>query len=272
MASAPTGPPLNPGARAAEAEGAPVPAPDTASNNGGGPAPRAPMPEPDVIFRAAGEFLSGPAAGSAPGAADTGSAEAAVPRSSAAPPQRLSVLDAGTGRSSLAWLLRSRWVRSWAAVTASASMQADVSATLAAAAAALPVGAALPPGRIVLGSWDDPLLLRGEGGVGAGGGPEAGSGPEQLGLGQGSGGAANEGANEQFDVVLADYLLGSMDGFTPYRQDVLIERLLPHLAPGGTLVLVGLEPIPNSVRRRVGRCFCPPLASGTRPGTRPCPY
>lgn len=121
-------------------------------------------------------------------------------------PPALSVLDAGTGRASMSWLLRSRWVGSWTAVTASASMEQDVRAVVAEA----PSDA--PPGRVVRTSWDDPLALRGE----------------------------------RFDVVLADYLLGSLDGFTPYQQDLLFERLSAHVVPGGLLVVVGLEPIPNS--------------------------
>ncbi|MBL8265032.1 class I SAM-dependent methyltransferase, partial [Steroidobacter sp.] len=34
-------------------------------------------------------------------------------------------------------------------------------------------------------------------------------------------------ANETFDVVLADYLLGAVDGFAPYWQDQLFPRLRP---------------------------------------------
>ncbi|KAJ1625551.1 hypothetical protein T492DRAFT_1038963 [Pavlovales sp. CCMP2436] len=140
--------------------------------------------EPDLIFRAAGKYLW----------------------DGQGTPPRLSVLDAGTGRSSLGWLLRSGWVGSWAAVTASAAMERDVAETLRAA----PADA--PPGRVVRATWDDAECMRGE----------------------------------VFDVVVADYLLGSVDGFTPYRQDALVERLLEHLKPGGALLFVGLEPIPNA--------------------------
>lgn len=63
-------------------------------------------------------------------------------------------------------------------------------------------------GRVVLGSWTDPQLL----------------------------------AGEAFDVVLADYLLGALDGFTPYFEDQLLPRLKEHVKPGGTLMLAGLEP------------------------------
>ena len=63
-----------------------------------------------------------------------------------------------------------------------------------------------PVDRVVDGDWADPGLLRGE----------------------------------VFDVVLADYLLGALDGFAPYFQDRLLSRLRPHVA--GRLYLVGLEP------------------------------
>jgi hypothetical protein len=46
--------------------------------------------------------------------------------------------------------------------------------------------------------------------------------------------------NETFDVVLADYLIGAIDGFAPYFQDEMIERL--RAACAGRLYLVGLEP------------------------------
>lgn len=46
-----------------------------------------------------------------------------------------------------------------------------------------------------------------------------------------------------FDVVIADYLLGAVDGFTPYVQDLLFPRLRPHV--GGRMYIVGLEPWPD---------------------------
>lgn len=50
-------------------------------------------------------------------------------------------------------------------------------------------------------------------------------------------------AGETFDVVIADYLLGAVDGFAPYFQDRLFARLRPHV--GGRLYAVGLEPWPE---------------------------
>ena len=73
--------------------------------------------------------------------------------------------------------------------------------------------------RILSGNWTDPALL----------------------------------AGEQFDVVLADYLLGAIDGFAPYFQDRLFSRLRPHLRPGGRLYVVGLAPYPDHADTPGGR-------------------
>ena len=60
--------------------------------------------------------------------------------------------------------------------------------------------------RIVVGNWADPALL----------------------------------AGERYDTVLADYLLGAIDGFAPYFQHRLFARLRPLV--GRRLYVVGLEP------------------------------
>lgn len=60
--------------------------------------------------------------------------------------------------------------------------------------------------RLVLGNWQDPRFL----------------------------------AGERFDTVLADYLLGAIDGFAPYWQDELFPRLCALTKK--RLYLVGLEP------------------------------
>ena len=52
---------------------------------------------------------------------------------------------------------------------------------------------------------------------------------------------------EQFDTILADYLVGAIDGFSPYFQDQIFHRLVKHLGPGGRLYIIGLQPIPDSV-------------------------
>lgn len=79
-------------------------------------------------------------------------------------------------------------------------------------------------------------------------------------------------AGETFDVVLADYLLGAVDGFAPYWQDRLFPRLRPHV--GRRLYVVGLEPyvphvptdpagrLANEIGRLRDACL---LLSGDRP-------
>ena len=52
---------------------------------------------------------------------------------------------------------------------------------------------------------------------------------------------------QKFNVIIADYLIGAMDGFRPYQQDLMIPQLLDLLAPHGRLYIVGLEPIPDPV-------------------------
>lgn len=47
-------------------------------------------------------------------------------------------------------------------------------------------------------------------------------------------------AGERFDTVVADYLIGAMDGFAPYFQEEMFARLRALTA--GRLYLVGLEP------------------------------
>lgn len=45
---------------------------------------------------------------------------------------------------------------------------------------------------------------------------------------------------QRFDTVLADYLLGAVEGFAPYFQQQLFRRLKPHV--GSALYVVGLDP------------------------------
>jgi hypothetical protein len=67
-----------------------------------------------------------------------------------------------------------------------------------------------PSAKIVLGQWTKPTLLQGE----------------------------------SFDVVLADYLIGALDGHAPFYQYRIIPRLRPLVRTGGLLYLVGMEPPP----------------------------
>jgi len=54
--------------------------------------------------------------------------------------------------------------------------------------------------------------------------------------------------DQKFDTILADYLIGALDGFSPYYQDLILERLDRHLVPGGRMYIVGLQPIPDFVK------------------------
>lgn len=67
-------------------------------------------------------------------------------------------------------------------------------------------GVQRPQDRLVLGNWMDPGLLSGE----------------------------------VFDVVLADYLIGAVEGFGPYFQTHLIRRLKPLVRR--RLYIIGLDP------------------------------
>jgi len=59
-------------------------------------------------------------------------------------------------------------------------------------------------------------------------------------------------AGETYDVVLADYLLGAVDGFSPYWQDQMFHRLRPLV--GGRLYITGLEPyVPYPPETEAGR-------------------
>ncbi len=74
-----------------------------------------------------------------------------------------------------------------------------------------------PQDQLIVGNWSDPELL----------------------------------AGERYDTVLADYLLGAIDGFAPYTQDQLFSRLRPLVAK--RLYIIGLEPyVPYSSQDPAG--------------------
>jgi len=126
------------------------------------------------------------------------------------------VLDAGTGVHSLRWLATLP-AQHCVAVTADASMQRNCRREVDAMGVT-------DKFTIVRGNWfpDDDL--------------------ERTDL------PPSDVAEGSFDVVLADYLIGAMDGFSPYSQDVMIEKLCRYLRPGtGRLYLVGLQPLPDAV-------------------------
>lgn len=72
------------------------------------------------------------------------------------------------------------------------------------------LGGELGQAQVAIGNWSDPGFLQGE----------------------------------RFSVVIADYLLGALDAYQPFGQDLLFPRLREVLAPGGRLYVVGLEPSP----------------------------
>lgn len=75
-----------------------------------------------------------------------------------------------------------------------------------------------------------------------------------------------------YDTILADYLIGAVDGFSPYEQDTILEKLRGHLNPKGRLYVIGMNPIPDQaappadiiteVRRVRDSCI---LLAGHRP-------
>lgn len=50
----------------------------------------------------------------------------------------------------------------------------------------------------------------------------------------------------KFDTILADYLIGAVDGFSPYEQDTIIDKLKHHLNDNGRLYIIGMNPIPDN--------------------------
>ena len=60
---------------------------------------------------------------------------------------------------------------------------------------------------------------------------------------------------QMFDTILADYLVGAVDHFSPFFQDKLFHRLSSHLKSGGIIHLTGLNPIPEKVDGP-GNIFC----------------
>ncbi len=60
---------------------------------------------------------------------------------------------------------------------------------------------------------------------------------------------------QMFDTILADYLVGAVDHFSPFYQDQLFTRLSSHLRKGGVMHLTGLNPIPEMIGGP-GNIFC----------------
>eukprot|EP01035_Chromulina_nebulosa_P019682 gene19682-25601_t len=49
----------------------------------------------------------------------------------------------------------------------------------------------------------------------------------------------------EYDTIFADYLIGAVDGFSPYEQDTIIKRLRNHVSENGRLYVIGMNPIPD---------------------------
>jgi hypothetical protein len=142
-----------------------------------------------------------------------------------------SLLDSGTGLHSLKWLNsleQQSALSSWVAVTADEGMRSSVDDERALLN--------MSKGEVVIGNWasvetkntkstivksDVPLLKD----------------------------------TDRFDTILADYLIGAIDGFSPFFQEKIFSKLVSHLSPGGKVYVVGLNPIPDSVEGG-GDVFC----------------
>jgi len=131
------------------------------------------------------------------------------------------VLDAGSGSHSLRWIatLEGKGMTSFTAVTADKNMQLRIMDE------AQNLGVLVEENHIVVGNW----------------------------FGTSNDTTTNESfssssidlPHDQYDTIIADYLIGAMDGFSPYRQEEMIPKLVALLKPGGNLYIIGLEPIPE---------------------------
>ena len=61
---------------------------------------------------------------------------------------------------------------------------------------------------------------------------------------------------KDYDTILADYLIGAVDGFSPYMQDIIIHRLREHMSPSGRLYIIGMNPIPDRIDGGLGEIVC----------------
>ena len=141
------------------------------------------------------------------------------------PPMFGAFLDAGTGVHSLKWILSlesAGCLTSFDAVTADSQMRKNTQSTLD----------SLKPesvGNIIIGNWAAEMT-------------EA---PDEHAIIKNPTGYLLP--TSFYDTILADYLVGAMDGFSPYYQDLMLPRLARHLNPGGRVYIVGLQPIPDEV-------------------------
>lgn len=93
-------------------------------------------------------------------------------------------LDAGTGLHSLKWV-QTLATTSWTAITADHHMKSQIQIDSNVSSRMRPVD------RLLVGNWMDEKFC------------------QTLG---------------QYDTILADYLIGAVDGFSPYEQDTIIRK------------------------------------------------
>jgi len=141
-------------------------------------------------------------------------------------------LDSGTGSHSLRWISslasldenHPLYMSRYTAVTADENMRRNVQIE------AEKLGIQ-DRGEIVIGNWAEGFDLEEEG--------------KRTTIVKGEGRHLCRG--ELFDTILCDYLIGAVDGFSPFYQDRIFPRLVTHLRPAGRMYVVGLNPIPDTV-------------------------
>lgn len=116
-------------------------------------------------------------------------------------------LDAGTGAHSLRWLSTKVETDKWDAITADDQMRRNL---MSDSQIKLRSG----KDRLLVGNWMDKEFC--------------------------------SNLDSDYDTILADYLIGAVDGFSPYTQDLILDKLAKHLRPGsGRMYVIGLNPIPD---------------------------
>lgn len=126
-------------------------------------------------------------------------------------------LDAGTGAHSLRWLSKLETVR-WDAITADEQMRQKCFDDKE-------VIIRPTADHVLTGNWMDPDFC------------------SKL--------------PKDYDTILADYLIGAVDGFSPYTQDLVISQLRNHLnVNNGRLYVIGMNPIPDKADGGLGEIVC----------------
>ena len=168
-------------------------------------------------------------------------------------------LDAGTGSHSLRWIAsiihRERLLAKKASNGASSPVSSASSAPLVSLKSFTAITAdetmrrrvseeanelGIDSSNIIIGNWNEGVKVTNNGNV-----EFISSNDDTTNVDNNNKTALLEG--QLFDTILADYLVGAIDGFSPYYQDQIFHRLVHHLAPGGRMYIIGLQPIPDRV-------------------------